>query len=58
MARPRIVINGKEYPIVFPDEKWRIVIPREIRNKISCDAFVVMLTEDGKIILDPFYIKR
>jgi len=56
MARPKKVVKGKVVPVVFIDKQGRITIPKEIRDKVSADAFVILIIDGGKILLDPIKI--
>ena len=49
---------AKMCKIVSVDKYGRLVIPKKIRDRISTDTFVIELTEDGKILLDPLHLNR
>jgi len=50
--------KGKVVYIVRVDKFGRIVIPKQIRDKLSCETFILELLEDGRIVLEPLDLDR
>jgi len=51
----KIVIEGKEYHLTRMDKLGRVLIPKEIRDKINTDSFIVDFAENT-IILKPVFV--
>ena len=51
-------IKGKIVYIVSIDESGRIYIPKQIRDKFTTNTFILELTKDNRIVLEPLHLDR